>query len=125
MLILFKKKMELINKRKKLNNLKETYCLLVPTAKNSYVPYSSINIIEPSRRDDIISLAFFVIYLQNKTLPWIKQKENSLKQRYKETLKLKSLSKIKDIACGDASKVSLLIFRNIFTSPKVRLFFKI
>lgn len=78
--------------------------------KNSKVISILLKHIACSRRDDIISMMYVLIFLLNHTLPWIdKVKENSLKLKFKKVLGFK-LSKPKEIAIGNACNFSLLIF---------------
>ena len=58
-----------------------------------------------SRRDDIISMIYLLIYLTNRDLPWFeKVKEENLKIKFKNILKMK-LMDASSIADQDASTI--------------------
>ena len=65
--------------------------------------YASINAMsgkEQSRRDDIISIGYMIIYLMKRDLPWIIIKGNNHYERYKKEYKMKKNIKLEDL-CKD------------------------
>ncbi len=46
-------------------------------------------VLEPSRKDDMISLMYLLIYLKKGTLPWTYLLQNEIKVAYKEIQKSK------------------------------------
>ena len=55
---------------------------------------------EQSRRDDIISIGYMIIYLMKRDLPWIIIKGNNHYERYKKEYKMKKNIKLEDL-CKD------------------------
>ena len=45
--------------------------------------------IDPSRRDDLISVAYMILYLYNGTLPWCGIKETNVKKRFNFIMNIK------------------------------------
>ena len=65
--------------------------------------YASINAMsgkEQSRRDDIISIGYMIIYLMKRDLPWIIIKGNNYVERHKKEYNMKKNIKLEDL-CKD------------------------
>lgn len=65
--------------------------------------HSFLMLVASSRRDDIISMMYILIYLLNKTLPWLRVKDSDFKQRFKRVLLCKEGTNPAKIARGESS----------------------
>lgn len=77
---------------------------LVGTAR--YVSVNIHNGIEPSRRDDLISILHIIIYLHNGSLPW--QEKCKTRKNSKNIFKIKRETSGK-ILCRDIPKIGILL----------------
>ena len=57
-----------------------------------------------SRRDDIIAMIYMLIFLINKSLPWMKVNSKGFKEKFKKIQKLKQTLDLTMIADDKASK---------------------
>lgn len=73
------KKMDNILNKRKFDISKAISYFQALTLNNSIVIILHITLLASSRRDDIISMIYIIIYLQTKTLPWINVKASSIK----------------------------------------------
>ena len=74
--------------------------------------YGSINAlsgIELSRRDDLESLAYALIYFINGSLPWEGMKIKNKDEKIKEILEMKKKIKEDDLCCGLPDEIKLFI----------------
>ena len=64
--------------------------------------YASLNVhegYEPSRRDDLISIGYMLIYLFNGNLPWQGQSGNTKKEKYRKIASIKRTIGYKELCC--------------------------
>lgn len=61
-----------------------------PSGTLRYMSKYTNDFIQSSRRDDLISFGYVLLFLENKTLPWANLKVDNRKEKYKEVAKLKN-----------------------------------
>ena len=74
--------------------------------------YASCNThlgIEQSRRDDIESIGYVLLYFFKKDLPWMGVKAKNDKERFKKVLEIKINTKLDDICEGIPKEIGLII----------------
>jgi serine/threonine protein kinase len=77
--------------------------------------YASVNAhlgIEQSRRDDLESMAYMLIYFLRGELPWHNVKAKTMDEKYKKIKELKINTKVEDL-CKDLPGNLYLMFRRI------------
>ena len=74
--------------------------------------YASCNThlgIEQSRRDDIESIGYVLLYFFKKDLPWMGVKAKNDKERFKKVLEIKINTKLDDICEGIPKEIGIII----------------
>ena len=74
--------------------------------------YASCNTqlgIEQSRRDDIESIGYILLYFFKKNLPWMNVKGKNEKEKFKKVLDIKINCKLDDICQGIPKEIGLII----------------
>jgi serine/threonine protein kinase len=74
-----------------------------------YGSISALSGIELSRRDDLESLAYALIYFINGSLPWEGMKIKNKDEKIKEILEMKKKIKEDDLCCGLPDEIKLFV----------------
>lgn len=94
--------METTNPKKKLISLTEIYYFQVITNTSFKVNYFN-KLIGSSRRDDIISLMYLLVYFVKGSLPWLNIRELCLRKKFKKIKEMKKYIPTYSICSGEAS----------------------
>lgn len=66
--------------------------LIIPKKLTKYFILNKLSIIGPSRRDDLISILYLLLYLREGSLPWTKNfRLSTLEKNFEKVLQLKIL----------------------------------
>lgn len=78
--------------------------------------YNILNFESPSRRDDLISLCYLLIYILQGSLPFMElnQERLSLSQRFKKLRLLKNLYTPEKLCDSEETKILLPFIKNVF-----------
>jgi serine/threonine protein kinase len=88
--------------------------------------YASINThlgIEQSRRDDLESLGYVLVYFLRGELPWQGLKAKTMKEKYEKIMEKKISTQIENLCKGFPGKKKFNFFEKFFIFSKILNFF--